>query len=266
MYPKLLHLYGPFELNSFNTLIILGLVVFIPAVLRHPDRAKYISENDFINGALEAALASLAGARLLAVISDWQNYTSLYDIVSFWKGGLSMLGGILGVVAYSLFSFSTKKVPSSFAFFDIIALYAPLIHAIARIGCFLTGCCYGAPTSLPWGIEYAHPLVVAPLHIKIHPTQLYSSLLYCAFFLVLRSVSAQYLPTTGKLLMLYLMGISLERIFVDFFRGDRIVVTAPYEFFSFHQWIALALFGTSLLGFIYIHWRHSTSHPPAQVQ
>ena len=25
--------------------------------------------------------------------------------------------------------------------------------AIARVGCFMRGCCYGIPTDLPWGIN-----------------------------------------------------------------------------------------------------------------
>ena len=44
--------------------------------------------------------------------------------------------------------------------------------------------------------------------------------------------------------MLYLMAMSFERWFVDFFRGDRIMLKYPhhFSFFSFHQWIAFAYF------------------------
>ena len=29
---------------------------------------------------------------------------------------------------------------------------------ITRLGCFSAGCCYGLPTSLPWGVTFTHPL------------------------------------------------------------------------------------------------------------
>ncbi|MBA2307682.1 prolipoprotein diacylglyceryl transferase [Candidatus Dependentiae bacterium] len=265
MYPKLLHLYGPFELNSFNALIIVGIAVFMRAVLAHPGRDAYISKDDFINLSLEAALAGIIGGRLVHVLSDWQHYSSLYDILSIWNGGLSILGAILGVFSYSIISLTAKHIPP-LAVFDIAALYAPLIHAIARIGCFLTGCCYGAQTAVPWAIEYVHPLIVAPLHIKIHPTQLYSSALYFLLFFALRRVSAYYPVGTGRLLMLYLMGMSLERLLVDFFRGDRIMMAHPaFQFLSFHQWLALAIFCTAGIGLVYLERKSHSSSPSLKV-
>ncbi len=260
MYPKLIHLYGPFELNSFNALIMVGIGVFLKAALNHPGREAYISQEDFISISVEAALAGILGGRLLHVLSDWQNYTSLYDMLSIWNGGLSILGALIGGLSYCIISFTSKKI-EPMAVLDIAAIYVPLIHAIARIGCFLTGCCYGASTDVPWAIQYVHPLVVAPLHIKIHPTQLYSSALYFALFVLLKSLSTQYRLGTGKLLMLYLMGMSLERFIIDFFRGDRIMIAHPvYSLLSFHQWIALALFSVSLLGLLYLN-RTSSAFP-----
>jgi prolipoprotein diacylglyceryltransferase len=70
--------------------------------------------------------------------------------------------------------------------YSLGAIYAPLIHGIARIGCFLIGCCHGCPTNAAWGITYTDPLSHAPLNIPLHPTQLYSSLFYFALFFLLR--------------------------------------------------------------------------------
>src|SRR5436190_1980147 len=44
-----------------------------------------------------------------------------------------------------------------------------------RVGCFLNGCCYGRPTSLPWGVTFP-PDSFAGLEFgnaKVHPSQLY---------------------------------------------------------------------------------------------
>ncbi|MBA3751342.1 prolipoprotein diacylglyceryl transferase [Candidatus Dependentiae bacterium] len=261
MYPKIVHLYGPFEINSFNLLIMIGIGIFLYKALKHPGLERYISQHDFINISVEAALAGIMGGRLLHVISDLKNYPTFYDVISMWNGGLSILGALTGILLYSIISLKAKGI-EILAVSDIAALYAPLVHATARIGCFLAGCCYGAPTSLPWAIEYTHPLVVAPLHIKIHPTQLYSSLIYIGLFFILHSLSKQYKPNTGVLLMSYLMGMSLERFFVDFFRGDRInVVHSSFSFLSFHQWVALSIFCIALIGLVVIRTTYHPKHP-----
>src|SRR5581483_901492 len=49
-----------------------------------------------------------------------------------------------------------------------------------RIGCFLGGCCYGAPTTLPWGVVF--PEVGLPAR---HPLQLYSAVADFALLIAL---------------------------------------------------------------------------------
>lgn len=251
MYPKLIHIYGPLELNSYNVSIILGLALFFFATFRHRTLENFISKTDFFSLCIESAIAGIIGARLLHVVSDWQAYHSLFDMISLWDGGLSILGALAGVFLYSLWTLHRKKLPI-FAVYDIGALYIPLAQAMGRIGCFLVGCCYGCQTSVVWGITYTHPQVLAPLNVSLHPTQLYSSLIFFGIFIVLYFFVAKRVTRSGELSMAYLMAMSFERWFVDFFRGDRIMLSFPHPFslFSFHQWVALLVFvcaGTVLL-------------------
>src|SRR4029077_3547831 len=41
---------------------------------------------------------------------------------------------------------------------------------VGRLGCFLAGCCFGRPTTLPWGVIF--PALGAPAR---HPVQLYAA-------------------------------------------------------------------------------------------
>ena len=52
---------------------------------------------------------------------------------------------------------------------------------VGRVGCLLSGCCFGKPTTLPWGIDFGDG-------IARHPTQI-SELLFClgAFVLLQRA-------------------------------------------------------------------------------
>ena len=248
MYPKLLTLYGPLELNSYNTAIMIGLGVFIYLANRHPARARLLSSADFFNVAIESALAGILGGRVLHILSSLQHYPTFLSMISIWDGGLSILGTLFGVLAFSTWRLKQLGVPY-LALADIAALYAPLVHGIARIGCFLVGCCYGAQTDSIFGITYTHPQVLAPLHVQLHPSQLYSSALFFGLFFVLWSYARTHKKSigSGMLTLAYIMGMSLERFLVDFVRGDRIMIaTIPH--LSFYQVIAaLMFFATGIL-------------------
>ena len=41
--------------------------------------------------------------------------------------------------------------------FDLMAPGIIMAQAIGRVGCLFNGCCYGTPTTLPWGLVYTDP-------------------------------------------------------------------------------------------------------------
>lgn len=253
MYPKLLHIYGPIEINSFNAALMVGMAMALYGALRHPGREKYIEKSDLINIAIETAIAGIIGGRLLHVLTEWHHYTSWVDMLKIWNGGFSILGTVIVGLSYALWALKKKNVPLS-PVFDIAAIYTPLVHALGRIGCFLVGCCWGCETSVLWGVTYCNPLVVAPLNIKMHPTQLYSSCAYFILFLIMRYVIAPRLTSKqlpqGSGVLIYVMGLSIERFFLDFLRGDSIILTGAFSLLSLQQWIALALFSAAMGIFI----------------
>jgi phosphatidylglycerol---prolipoprotein diacylglyceryl transferase len=245
MYPKLITLYGPFELNSYNTALMVGLGTFTFLTSREPALKKIINPTAFMNLIIESALVGILGGRLLHVISCWSEYPTLLSMLSIWDGGLSILGAFIAVLTYGIWSIKQQGLPF-FEIADTAALYAPLFHGIARIGCFLVGCCHGAPTSSVLSVTYTDPQVMAPLHVALHPTQLYSSALFFLLFALLLLYVKKIHPTqktAGTVTFLYIMGMSLERFCVDFLRGDRI--PSSLSLFSFHQWVALLIFGAA---------------------
>lgn len=243
MYPKLLSLYGPLELNSYNTAIMISILVFLYFASRHPARSQFMSRAAFINLCTESALAGIAGGRILHIVSSISDYPTIMSMIRLWDGGLSILGAFLGILLFSRWRLWYLNVPFA-PMADIAALYAPLTQSIARIGCFLVGCCHGAPTDSIFGLTYTHPQVLAPLHVSLHPSQLYSSALFLCLFVALYVYQAHVKPRTGTLTLLYIMGMSLERFLVDFVRGDRIMmVSVPH--LSFYQVIAAAIFLTA---------------------
>src|SRR5690606_30254778 len=73
-------------------------------------------------------------------------------------------------------------------FYDRLTVLVGITFALVRTGCFLGGCDYGVPTSLPWGVRFPADSPAATDHahrglsrlgaasLPVHPTQLYEVL------------------------------------------------------------------------------------------
>jgi phosphatidylglycerol:prolipoprotein diacylglycerol transferase len=88
-------------------------------------------------------------------------------------------------------------------------------YAIGRIGCFFNGCCYGAPTNLPWGVRFFDDGHWTP---PSHPTQIYASLMGFAFFALLAWIERRK-SYDGQLLGWYLIFAAIERFVMEIWRG-----------------------------------------------
>ena len=82
----------------------------------------------------------------------------------------------------------------------------------------MAGCCYGAETTLPIGVEFPEGSL-APAGIHVHPTQIYSSVFdfLLGFFLLYYSKGERQ---RGKVMGLYLIIYSVGRFLVEFLRND----------------------------------------------
>jgi phosphatidylglycerol---prolipoprotein diacylglyceryl transferase len=81
----------------------------------------------------------------------------------------------------------------------------------------MTGCCYGCPTHLPWGVRF--PEDHWTQGISVHPTQLYESSLNLLLFVGLLALYRKK-KFDGQIFAAYLVGYALLRGFVEMFRGD----------------------------------------------
>lgn len=251
MLPYLFHIYGPMYANCYGIAIAVGILVFTYFVDQDPRRAKILSSEQLNNLILWGTLIGVVGARTLWVASNWP--VSFYEIFELWEGGFAVLGSILGILIFFPFYLHKNKI-ATFPLLDLAAIYAPLLQSIARIGCFLAGCCYGMPTDMDWGVIYTHPDVAVPLELRylpIHPTQLYSSLILFMIYLMMHSFFSKYLIRPGQLLAMYLMLASIERFIVDFWRADQEFFDLKYlQILSFHQWVAVTIFACGAILFI----------------
>ena len=238
MYPKLLHIYGSLYIQSYGVCIALGITLFGWLIFKDPRRRALVTKDQFHTLIMIGILSGVIGGRLLYFFTEGR-FTTVFDFFEFWQGGFAVLGSLLGVLAtipWFLKKYSIPIVPV----LDCVALYAPLLQSISRIGCFLAGCCYGKETLVSWAITYTNHECMAPLNIPLHPTQLYSALalglIFCFLYFMQR-----FIKRDGQLLALYLILMGFERFFIDFFRDDQTYFSNKFSYFSDHQCIAFMI-------------------------
>lgn len=97
--------------------------------------------------------------------------------------GLSSVGGAIGaIIAIFPFCFVSKQKLIDFLTIYIIPL--PLAYGVAKIACFLVGCCYGINYSGIGGITYNYS-ELAPSGASLFPVQLVEVILNIAIFIFL---------------------------------------------------------------------------------
>lgn len=222
---------GPFQIYSYGLMLALA---FFTATLLAARRAPSagLKSSDIMDMCLWLMISGLAGARFLFILLNLDYYReNPIESLMLWRGGLVWYGGLITAFVTAVIFLRIKRI-SSLKTTDLMAPYVALGQAIGRIGCFLNGCCYGKPTSLPIGV------VFETTKIAVHPTQLYESAAMMILFLVLvRRPAGQ-----GRTFFLYLMMYSVIRFFIEFLRGDNPSVLL---WFTVSQVISIAVFITA---------------------
>ncbi|HEB41597.1 MAG TPA: prolipoprotein diacylglyceryl transferase [Candidatus Dependentiae bacterium] len=250
---ELLNIYGPIGIHIYGLFIAIGILVFTWFISQDKRFTTMKLAGKFSEILLVGVIAAVIGGRLLYIIEEPHAFDSYLEWFAFWKEGFSVLGSIVGILFVLPWYLKRLGIPI-FPFADFVSIYIPLLQAIARLGCFFAGCCYGISTTVPWAVIYTNPNTIAPLHCYVHPTQLYSATLLFFIFIIMYFVLQKILHKSGQLVTTYLMLASTERFIVDFWRADNLF---PFDFlpFSFAQLIALVIFASALIGFIYASWR-----------
>lgn len=181
------------------------------------------------------------GAKLFFLIFSVPDQIELYsNSSSFWLGGgFVFYGGLVGGLVYLLIESLVLK-SLRFSSLGLLVPALTISHAIGRIGCFLTGCCYGTHCDLPWSIH---------MHGDFrHPVQLYES----AGLLGLGAIAIRMInkkQSLTKVMQLYIFGYAGLRFCLEFFRGDKLRGIHAAGL-STSQFVSLALVAIAAILFV----------------
>jgi len=195
-----------------------------------------VSENEFWAAMWLVLAGGVFGAKALFVVLGWHHYAD--GELRFWRDfgtGFVFFGGLVGALAAGGI-FAWWRGLNFWQGADYFAVALPVGHAVARVGCFLTGCCPGRPP---------------------HPVQLYESgglwVIAAASAALLKRVEAGRLGR-GTAFCAYVFAYGLLRLSLDPLRADG----RPERFlgFSHQQGLALALMFVAAAGATLIYRHH----------
>jgi phosphatidylglycerol---prolipoprotein diacylglyceryl transferase len=218
MFPDLFSI-GPFTLHTYGLFVALGFFAGLMLAVK-TGKSMGMPPQRVMDMGFIVILAAVIGSRLLYVLMNLPYYRERpLDVFKIWQGGLVFSGGIVAV-ALAMAWYLRRHELSFRKVGDLWAPSASLGQAIGRIGCFMAGCCYGKPTDAPWGVVFDHAHSLAPPHISLHPTQLYSSMSGFVIFLILYLLQKRK-RFEGQVLLWFLILHSTARLALERFRGDE---------------------------------------------
>ena len=155
--------------------------------------------------------AGVVGARLAYVTAHWSTFAAQPSLIfRFDEGGLVFYGGLIGATLAGLVLAYRRHIPG-WSMADYAISGVPLGHAIGRVGCFMQGCCQGAPSTSWWAIPIDGVLR--------HPVQIIETTFNLVVYILLVQLYRSK-HREGRVFAAYLVLYPMGRFGFEFLRGD----------------------------------------------
>lgn len=238
---------GSVPIYSYGVMLGLSLVVGWYLTLGLAERDGLPREK-MANNYVITALLAVAGARLLYVATNLDEFHAFADVFSMQTGGLVVYGGFLGGFVAS-WGYLKKNGMRLLPWADVAVPSLASGLAITRVGCYLFGCDYGkpleatapawlkrigtfphwAPGTLPgdaegspaWAEHWNRKLIEATAQdsLPVHPTQIYESVAGIALLALLLS-SRKRQKFRGQIFFIATFAYGLARYLLEILRDD----------------------------------------------
>ena len=259
MYPRLFEL-GPITLYTYGVLLAAAYLLGLKLAMVRA-KARGLDANRVLDLGIYIIISALVGAKLLLLITDFRTFRAdPRELLTLARSGGVFYGGLILAVSVALWYIRRVGLPL-WTTCDVFAPGIALGHVVGRFGCFFAGCCYGKPTTRPWGITFTDPFaqsnVGTPLGVPLHPTQLYEAGAELLILMVLLFSERKGRPFPGRTFWLYMLLYAISRFIIEFFRGDE---RGTVFMFSTSQFLSLLLAPLAVAMLVYLS-RAKTPEP-----
>ena len=254
---------GPLTIHAYALCILAGILLALWVTNRRLT-ARGGNSDMLWDIVIWAIPFGIVGGRLYHVlITDPGYYFGLggqqahwAEIPQLWLGGLGIMGAIsLGAVG-ALIGCRRAGVRLS-AFADAAAPGVLLAQMAGRWGNWFNQELFGAPPTLPWGLEidpgnHNFPAGL-PADTLFHPTFLYESVWNLLGFFVLIGLDRKFQLRRGALFWCYVIWYGIGRTFTESLRLDpaEIITIGPLSL-RIHQWLAIGLIVLGTVALVYV--------------
>jgi phosphatidylglycerol:prolipoprotein diacylglycerol transferase len=224
MFGEAIHSYAAASVVGYGAGVLIGFV------LGYRDGR---SLRDLIDIGIVVVISALLGSKLFHTffeakghkLSDGSTAGNVIDLLKddpwhwarLFEAGYVFYGGVVGAVAISYLFTLRRGIPDKGSIGDYGVPGLLFGTFIGRIGCFLGGCCYGSPTSVPWAVVFPEG---HPSHGEaIHPVQLYDSF-FGLIGLVAFALFYKKRRFGGEALCAYAVAYAIWRFSTEMFRAD----------------------------------------------
>jgi phosphatidylglycerol:prolipoprotein diacylglycerol transferase len=251
MYPRLFEA-GPITVYTYGVLLAAAYLLGLQ-LARVRAKARGLDANRVLDLGIYIIIAALIGAKLLLLITDFRTFTSNpRELLTLARSGGVFYGGLILAVTVALVYIRKIGLPL-WTTCDVFAPGIAVGHVVGRFGCLFAGCCYGKPTTLPWGITFTDPFAAAnvgtPLGVPLHPTQIYEAGAEAIILGILLATERKGRPYPGRTFWLYMLLYAISRFIIEFFRGDE---RGAVGMFSTSQFISILLAPLAVVMLVYL--------------
>jgi phosphatidylglycerol:prolipoprotein diacylglycerol transferase len=254
MYPELVRI-GSFPINTYGVFLAIAFLAAILITVKLAERDG-LPRQKIYDLSLWMLLAGLVGSKILMLFvePEYRDNPLLLLSLDFLRSGGVFYGGLLGAVLAGYLLMKRYHLP----WWKTADAFAPGLaigNFFGRQGCFAAGCCWGEPTTLPWGVKFSelgHQVTGVPTDTYLHPTQLYESfaMLLVFFFLLWLHKRKRF---SGQVILAYALLYSIIRFSIEFVRDDPrgdILGLTTLTGLSTSQMISIVIGVSALIAFI----------------
>jgi phosphatidylglycerol:prolipoprotein diacylglycerol transferase len=234
--------FGPVTITSFGVFTVSAFlaslyVVWRLAIIYDFDKEKILDLFIF------TSLIGLIGARISFVLVHLSEFRSAVDMISIMRfPGFYFWGGFYSAIVFLIIALRRRQT-SFWQVTDIAVVGLVAALSIGSIGCLLSSCQYGFPTTLPFGV-YQSGLIDHRF-----PIQIFMAVLFLAAYFYLWRQSLKF-HLTGVITAKSLIWISIIIFLTDFYRAD--ISHNLLYIFSFSQLIAVLTLILGITGYCLI--------------
>jgi phosphatidylglycerol:prolipoprotein diacylglycerol transferase len=239
--------------RSHWAMLLLAVVVALLVGPRWAEAFEGIPRRTTFRVHILLAIAALAGGHFHFMINQ-----PLLGMGRMPWEGLHAGGAVIGLLLAAPLVFAWYRVhPGRMA--DALMPVSGVCIFIARLGCFLNGCCHGTGCSYPWCLSFPPEALPAQLQaqqklvaygswsLPVHPLQLY----FAFVGLVITAVAFWLLPRKrhhGQVALVSLLVFALGAYWLEPFRADTLLLRSYVGKTPQLQLVALWLVGAAAAG------------------